>query len=97
MLSPSGWSEVPCVKCGRRVRGLGWGDLCPDCSSARRRRARTLSHRISLAATALMILYVFLRVPNEPLARTYGAIAIVATYILVRRIVMRVAMEVLPR
>lgn len=98
MRSPHGWlPEVPCAQCGTRVRGLGWGELCPDCRAARQRRANRLAGRISLAATALMAVYVAFRVPPEPLARVYAAIAVVATYIIVRRIASRLAMELLPR
>jgi hypothetical protein len=92
---PSGLPEVPCVRCGRRVRGLGWGELCPDCRAERKRRASRLASRISLAATVLMAAYVALRVPAAPMARLYGAIAVLATYIIVRRIVTLVAMEYL--
>jgi hypothetical protein len=49
--------------------------------------------RISLAATLLMGLYVALTMPPDPMARTYGAVAVLATYIIVRRIAGRVAME----
>ncbi|HEX5962700.1 MAG TPA: hypothetical protein VFY42_03160 [Gemmatimonadales bacterium] len=95
MLSPSGLPEVPCAKCGRRLSGLRWGDLCPDCRAQRERRASRLGHRISLAATVLMAVYVALRVPADPTARLYGAVATLATYIIVRRIATRVAMEYL--
>jgi hypothetical protein len=54
-----------------------------------------LAGRISLAATVLMAAYVALRVPGTPMARLYGAIAVLATYIIVRRIVTQVAMEYL--
>ncbi len=97
MLSPGGLPEVPCAKCERRVRGLGWGELCPDCLAERKRRASRLANRISLAATALMAAYVALRVSAAPIARMYGGIAVVATYIIVRRIATQVAMEYLPR
>jgi hypothetical protein len=93
--SLSGLPEVPCVKCGRRVRGLGWGELCPDCFAERRRRANRLASRISLAATALMAAYVAFRMPADPMARLYGAVAVLATYIIIRRIATRVAMEFL--
>jgi hypothetical protein len=49
--------------------------------------------RISLAATLLMGLYVALTMPPDPMARIYGAVAVLATYIIVRRIASRVAME----
>ncbi len=95
MLSPGGLPEVPCAKCQRRVPGLLWGDLCPQCLAERRARASRLANRISLAATALTAAYVALRVPDDPTARFYGAVAVVATYIIVRRIVSRIAMEAL--
>jgi hypothetical protein len=95
--SLSGLPEVPCARCERRIRGLRWGELCPDCLAEREGRARKLSRRISLAATVLMAAYVAIRVPAAPMARLYGAIAVLATYIIVRRIVTRVAMEYLPK
>ncbi len=95
MLSPSGLPEVPCAKCGRRLAGLPWGALCPECRAEREARASRLGRRISLAATVLMAVYVALRVPADPAARLYAAIAALATYIIVRRIVTRVAMEYL--
>ncbi len=93
MQSLSGLPEVPCVRCQRRVRGLGWGELCPDCRAERHRRASQLASRISLAATVVLAAYVALRLPAAPLARLYRAIAVLATYIIVRRIVTLVAME----
>ena len=97
MPSLSGLPEVPCAKCGRRVRGLPWGDLCPECRAARAKRASRLGNRIALAATALMAAYVAWRLPSDPTSRFYGGVAIVATYIIVRRIAVRVAMEFLPQ
>jgi hypothetical protein len=91
--SLSGLPEVPCVRCQRRIRGLGWGELCPDCRAERHRRASRLASRISLAATLLMAAYVAFRVPAAPMARLYSAIAVLATYIIVRRIATLVAME----
>ncbi|MEO8090338.1 MAG: hypothetical protein ABI703_08585 [Gemmatimonadales bacterium] len=95
MLSPSGLPEVPCARCGRRISGLPWGELCPDCLAERRGRASRLASRISLAATVLMAAYIALRVPADPTARLYAGIALLATYIIVRRIATRVAMEYL--
>jgi hypothetical protein len=95
VLSPSGLPDVPCAKCGRRLSGLPWGELCPECRAEREARASRLGRRISLAATVLMAAYVALRVPADPTARLYAAIAALATYIIVRRIVTRVAMEYL--
>jgi hypothetical protein len=95
MQSLSGLPEVPCARCERRIRGLAWGDLCPDCLAQRKGRARRLANRISLAATLLMAAYVALRVPATPMARLYAGIAVLATYIIVRRIASQVAMEFL--
>lgn len=95
MRLPSGLPEVPCVRCGNRIRGLGWGELCPDCFAKRKGRAKRLAGRISLAATVLMAAYVAIRIPAAPMARLYGGIAVLATYIIVRRIATRVALEYL--
>jgi hypothetical protein len=88
-----GQPEVPCVRCGRRVWGLGWGELCPDCLRERKVRARRLASHISIAATVLMAAYVALRMTGAPMARLYGVIAVLATYIIVRRIATQLAME----
>jgi hypothetical protein len=76
---------------------LRWGDLCPDCLAEREGRARKLASRISLAATLLMAVYVAIRVSAAPMARLYGGIAVLATYIIVERIATKVAMEYLPK
>jgi hypothetical protein len=94
---PGGLPEVPCAKCGRRVAGLAWGDLCPECRAERAGRARRLAHRISIAAAALMAAYVAFRFPGDPMSRLYGAGAVLATYVIVRRVASRVAMEFLPQ
>jgi hypothetical protein len=97
MLSHSGLPEVPCARCERRLRGLSWGALCPDCQAEREGRASRLGRRISLAAALLMAVYVAFRMPADAMARLYSAIAVLATYIIVRRIATRVAMEYLPK
>jgi len=97
MRSLSGLPEVPCAKCGKRVPGLAWTELCPECRWEREARARKLSSRVALAATALMGLYVVLRVPATTSLRLYAAVAVLATYIIVRRIATRLAMEFLPK
>jgi hypothetical protein len=74
---------------------LPWGEHCPQCRAELSRRAGRLANRIALAATVLMGAYVATRMPSEPLARLYGAIAVLATYIIVRRIAGRLAMETL--
>ena len=39
MRLPGGLPEVPCAKCERRVPGLPWGELCPECRAERIRQA----------------------------------------------------------
>jgi hypothetical protein len=39
--------------------------------------------------------YVALSLPDDPTARYYGLLAVAVTYLLVRRIVQRITMEVL--
>lgn len=93
MPSLGGSPEVPCARCGRRVPGLPWGEKCPDCRRELQRRAGRIANRISLVATLLMGIWVGVRLPPDPMARLYGAIAVVATYIIVRRVAGRVALE----
>jgi hypothetical protein len=95
MPSLGGLPDVPCAKCGKRVPRIAWGELCPECRWEREARARKLSSRAALAATALMGLYVMLRVPADSTARLVSVIAVLATYVLVRRIVGRLAMEMM--
>jgi len=78
------------------VAGLAWGARCPQCEAERAARANRLARRISLPATMLVALYVILRVPPLPLARIYGVIAVLVTFIVVRKVVRRVAMDLLP-
>ncbi len=93
MPSLGGSPEVPCARCGRRVPGLPWGEICPDGRRELQRRAGRIANRISLVATLLMGIWVGVRLPPDPMARLYGAIAVVATYIIVRRVAGRVALE----
>jgi hypothetical protein len=84
------------VECGRRVRGLAWGDRCAECQIRRRRRANRLASRISLGATVLMAAYVAFLRPTGPTAQFYAVVGVLAVYIIVRRIAARLAMEFLP-
>jgi len=98
MPSPGAWApEVPCARCETRVAGLPWGELCPACRAERVRRASRIASRISLPATLLAGLYAGYRMPPTPPARLYGIIVVVITYIAVRKIVQRVALELLPK
>lgn len=96
MPSPTGWREVPCVECGTFVPGIDFGERCPKCLTRRRRRASLIARRSALVATALVGAWVLARPPASPLGQLYSAMAIPITYLLVRLIVGRFAMELLP-
>lgn len=97
MRSSLGSADVPCIACGRRVEGLAWAERCPQCLLARDARARKLAWRISVGTMAATAAYVLLVMqPRDVIARTYGAVAVLASLLLVRRIVHKIAMEFLP-
>ncbi len=96
MPSPGAWApEVPCARCGTRVAGLGWGERCAACQAQRLRRANRIASRISLSATLLIGLYAGYRLPPTEPARIYGMIVVVITYVAVRKIAQRVALELI--
>lgn len=98
MRSLAGWPpEVPCIECGRRLAGLPWGERCADCRAARERRASKIASRISLAAAVPMAGYLVWRLPQGTSGRIYAAALVLAVYLIVRRIVARVAFDALPR
>ena len=90
----SGLPEPPCARCGRHAR-IEWGELCPICQNERMDRAIKLSRWVAIVAALGTGLYSILRIP--PAQRYYGAFAVVAVYIIMRRIVTRLALEFLPR
>jgi len=96
MPSSDGFLEVPCAKCGRKGFKIQWGDLCPLCREEKSRRANRVGRWSAIGASLAVGVWVLLSVPgNVPLARVYGMIAVVATYLIVWRIVYRIAMELL--
>ncbi|MFI5236087.1 MAG: hypothetical protein ACHQXA_10275 [Gemmatimonadales bacterium] len=95
MPSPAGWAELPCGRCGARTAGIDFGELCPDCRALIKHQARRLARRSALAATAAVTLWALFSISRAPLARFYAAVAVIATYLIVRRVVERIAREVL--
>jgi hypothetical protein len=94
MLSHDGFLEVPCARCGRTGTKIQWGDVCPVCRDEKRRRASRIGRRAAVPATIAVGAWVLLSVPSDvPVARIYGMVAVVATYVLVRRIVSRIAQD----
>ena len=62
----------------------------------KKRRASRLGRRAAIPATIAVGVWVMFSVPDSvPTARVYGMVAVVATYILVRRIVSRIAQDLL--
>ena len=90
---PSLEPPAPCARCERRFPGLKWGDLCPDCLAELRRRATPLARIISLVFVAVVIIYAWLRIPLTLTARLWVAAIAVATYFLVRKIAIQIAVE----
>lgn len=95
MPSPVGWPELPCARCGTRIAGIDFGEICPECAAALQARAGQLGRRSALAATVVVALWGIFGISRAPLARTYAAAAVIATYLIVRRVVERIALEVL--
>lgn len=96
MPSPTGWREVPCVECGAFVAGIDFGERCPACLKRRKHKAALIARRAALLATLLAAAWVMWRPPTSPMGRWYAVMAIPITYLLVRTIAVRIAMEVLP-
>jgi len=86
---------APCARCERRVPGVKWGDLCPDCQAELRRRATPVARIISLGSALLVIGYAWLRIPLGPVSRIWVAAIALATMFLVRKIVTQIAMEIM--
>lgn len=97
MLSLGGLQpEVPCVRCHERIPGLGWGERCPACRAERKRRANRLARRISLLASLGAAVLLGLRMSPGTDARVWLGVGVLATFLLTRLIVQRIAMELLP-
>jgi uncharacterized protein (DUF983 family) len=88
---------APCAKCGQRVAGVKWGDLCPECLAELRRRANPLARIISLVFVGAVIVYAFSRLTLTTSVRIWVALIAIATYFLVRKIVTQIAVEFLRR
>ena len=96
MPSPAGWREVPCVECGTFVEGIDFVQRCQPCQRRRAARATRVARWAAIVATILIGAWVFWHGPATSLMRWTLAAAIPLTYVLVRTIAFRVAMEVLP-
>jgi hypothetical protein len=81
------------VECGKRVDGLRPGDRCPDCRWRREERASIIGRRASLAGVILYGVWAIVARPASPVWLV--AMGAPATYLFVRVLVFRIAVEVL--
>ena len=74
------------------------GDLCPKCSKDVTQKASRVGRLVAIVTTLLLAGYIMLTLRSVPpdwqaSARTVGAVAVVAWYLLTYRIVQRIALE----
>jgi hypothetical protein len=91
--SPAAWDDFPCVECGKRVPGLHAGDRCPDCRWAREARASRWGRLAGLIGALLYGLWAIVTTPASP--KWSVALGVPATYLVVRMLVSRFAVEAL--
>jgi hypothetical protein len=91
--SPGVWGEFPCVQCGKRVDGLPTGDRCPSCRWEREERASILGRRAALVAVVGYGVWALVARPASPVWLV--AMGAPATYLFVRLLVARIAVEAL--
>ncbi len=96
MQLPSGFAEVPCARCGTFVKGIGFGDLCPDCLRQRSLRASRYARFISLAVTAGVAFYTVSRGPLSQTGRLWLAAGVIVIYFVTRKVAFGVLMRHLP-
>ena len=98
MPSRAGWpTEAPCIECGKRTEGLLLGDRCPMCQLRRQREASRVAGRVALAASVLMAAYLLWRpLPGATSGRVYAGVAVLITYLLIRKIATVIAIQMLP-
>jgi hypothetical protein len=87
------WGEFPCVECGKRVDGLRPGDRCPDCRWRREERASVVGRRAALVAVVCYGVWAIVARPASPVWLV--AMGAPATYLFVRLLAARIAVEVL--
>ena len=78
--------------------GIGLGDLCGKCTRDVTRKASRTGRLVAIITTLLLAGYLMLTLRGvapawQTMARTVGAVAAVAWYLLTFRIVQRIALE----
>ena len=85
----AGLIEHECPRCHREVE-LPMGDLCAACLGEIERRARRVANLVALASTAVVAVYIVVRMPATEQARLVGVTAVVAWFVLSNMVVRRV-------
>lgn len=80
--------EHECPRCHRAVE-LPFGMLCRACRDEIERKAARWANLVAFASTALLAVYVTLRMPPEPTARRVGVMAVVVWFVLANVVVRR--------
>jgi hypothetical protein len=99
--SPGPWpggSSHPCARCGQPTAGIALGERCAKCSKEVARKAARIGRLVAGATTLLLAGYLMITLRTvapawQTTARTVGAAATVAWYLLTFRIVKRIALE----
>ncbi len=99
--SPGPWpggSSHPCARCGQSTAGIALGERCATCSSEVARKAARIGRLVAGVTTLLLAGYLMITLRTvaptwQTTARTVGAAATVAWYLLTFRIVKRIALE----
>jgi len=89
-----GLVEHECPRCHRAVE-LPFGKLCRACRDEIDRKAARLATLVAVASTAALAVYVTLRMPDDPIARRVGIMAVVVWFILSNVVVRRAARELM--
>lgn len=93
-----GGSSHPCALCGEITAGIALGEMCARCTKDVTRKASRIGRLVAIVTTLLVAGYVMLTLRGlapawQATARTVGAVAVVAWYLLTVRIVQRIALE----
>ena len=96
-LWPTG-SSHPCARCGEITPGIALGEVCAKCTRDVARKASRIGRLVAIVTTLLVVGYLMLTLRAvapawQATARTVGAVAVVAWYLLTVRIVQRIALE----
>ena len=99
--SPGLWpggSSHPCARCGEDTTGIALGELCGKCTRDVTRKASRIGRLVAIVTTLLVVGYLILNLravapASQTTARTVGAVAAVAWYVLTFRIVQRITLE----